>query len=83
MRSQLYRLIPVYMTSLIQVINVNYRRKTHGMQLEMPLVIMEVRLITYLAFVQSLPCSARLLIILKQNIIMSRLSLAVTPINFE
>ena len=51
MRSQLYRLIPVYMTSLIQVIKVNYRRKTHGMQLEMPLVIMEVRLITYLAFV--------------------------------
>ena len=51
MRSQLYRLIPVSMTSLIQVIKINYGSKIHGMQLEMRLVIIEVRLITYSAFV--------------------------------
>ena len=41
---------PCFTTSLIQSIKINYRRKTHGIQLEMRLVMMEVRLISCSAF---------------------------------
>ena len=41
----------LYMSSLIQVIKINHGRKTHGLQLEMRLVVIEVRLITCSVFV--------------------------------
>ena len=62
------------------------------MQLEMRLFMMQVvqRLCFFnknrenkLPLTQSLPCLAKLLIILKQKMVMFRLSLAVPPINFE